>query len=116
MPIDRETPGWTVTRYCAPRKKSTSCVRNACSLRLEVDAVQDQVQVVAVGLDLGMVDLGERVFDRQLVEVEDVGEESALRPVWARSRSTHTQTPLSGLSQAGSTRSTIWVDPSAACL
>ena len=46
--------------------------RKQCSRRLEVDAVQDQVEVVVVGLDLGMVQLAERVFDRELVEVKDV--------------------------------------------
>ena len=41
--------------------------------RLEVDAVEDQIQVVAVRLDLRMVDGVERVLDRELVDVEDVG-------------------------------------------
>ena len=42
--------------------------------RLEIDAVQDQIEVVAVGLDLRMMDFGERVLDGQLVEVKRVGE------------------------------------------
>ena len=32
-----------------------SWVRKQCSLALEVDAVQDQVEVAVVGLDLGML-------------------------------------------------------------
>ncbi len=44
-------------------------------LGLEVDAVQDQVEVVAVGFDFRMVYLGDGVFDRELVEVKDVGEQ-----------------------------------------
>ena len=42
---------------------------------LEIDAVEDEIQVVAVGLDLGMMDFRERVLDGQLVEMEDVGED-----------------------------------------
>src|SRR5882672_2302160 len=41
---------------------------------LEIDAVKNQIQVVAVGFDLGMVELAEGVFDRKLVEVKDVAE------------------------------------------
>ena len=44
----------------------------------EVDAVEDQVEIVAVGFDLGMMELRQRVLDRQLVEVEDVGEDARL--------------------------------------
>src|SRR5262245_56089168 len=44
---------------------------------LEVDAVQDDVEVIAVGFDLGMVQFAEGVFDRQLVKVEDVAEDFA---------------------------------------
>ena len=44
----------------------------------EVDAVEDEIQIVAVRLDLRMVDLGQGVLDRQLVEVEDVVEDSGL--------------------------------------
>ncbi len=45
--------------------------------RLEVDPVEDQVQVVAVRLDFGMMRGAESVFHRQVVEVEDVGEDAA---------------------------------------
>ncbi len=41
---------------------------------LEVDAVEDEVKVVAVGFDFRVVDLGKGVFDRELVKVEDLGE------------------------------------------
>ena len=44
----------------------------------EVDAVQDQIEVVAVGFDLGMVRLAHRVFDGELVEVKHVGEDARL--------------------------------------
>ena len=40
----------------------------------EVDAVEDQIQIVAVGLDFRVVGLAHRILDRQLVEVEHVGE------------------------------------------
>ncbi len=43
--------------------------------RLEIDAVEDDVQVVAVGLDFRMVNLGDRILDRQLVELEYVGQD-----------------------------------------
>src|SRR5262245_4659090 len=43
---------------------------------LEVDAVQDEVEVVAVGFDLGVVQFAEGVFDRKLVKVEDVSEDA----------------------------------------
>ncbi len=42
----------------------------------EVDAVENQVQVVAVRLDLGMMNLGERILDGELVEVEHVAEDA----------------------------------------
>ena len=74
-----------------------SCVGNACSRGLEVDAVEDEVEVVAVGLDLGMMELAERVLDRQLVEVEDVGEDAAPRPASGWSRSTQTADAAVGL-------------------
>ena len=57
-----------------------------------------------------MVELAQGVLDGELVEVEDVVSTRASSGVgW--SRSTHTHTPLSGLSQAGSTASTQLVDP-----
>ena len=60
-------------------EEEVDVVRREAVLRcLEVDAVQDQVEVAAVALDLRVMDLGERVLDRQLVEVEDVGEDAAL--------------------------------------
>ena len=37
---------------------------------VEVDAVEDHVEVIPVALDLGGLDLLERVLDRQLVEAE----------------------------------------------
>ena len=48
----RRLPSWTVTRKRVARKKSVSWVSKACSLGLEVDAVQDDVEDVVVGLDL----------------------------------------------------------------
>ena len=42
----------------------------------EVDAVEDQIQVVAVRFDLRMVDLAERILDSEIVEFEDVGQDS----------------------------------------
>ena len=39
--------------------------------RAEVDPVENQIQVVAVGLDFRMVQRRQSVFHRQLVEVED---------------------------------------------
>src|SRR5687767_12915887 len=41
----------------------------------EIDAVQDQIEVAAVGLDLGMMDLAQRVLDREIVELEDLTED-----------------------------------------
>ena len=61
--------------YCGPRKKSTSCVRNACSLALKSMPCRIEIEVVAVGLDLGMMDFRQRVLDGQLVKVEDLGED-----------------------------------------
>src|SRR5688572_24214698 len=43
--------------------------------RLEVDAVQNQIQIVGVRLDLRMVDFADRVLDRQLVKMEHVRED-----------------------------------------
>ena len=45
---------------------------------LEVDAVENQIEVIAVRLDLGMMDLVERVLDGELVDVEDVRQEPRL--------------------------------------
>ena len=89
-PIDRDVPLWTVTRYCAPEEEVDVLRAERVLLGLEVDAVEDQVEVVAVGFDFGMVDLGERVFDGQLVEVEDVGQD--LRLLW-RGRARDPPTP-----------------------
>ena len=52
--------------------------REAVLLGAEVDAVEDQVQIVAVRLDLRMVRFFERVFDRQIVELEHVGQDARL--------------------------------------
>ena len=41
----------------------------------EIDAVEDQIQVVTVRFNLGMVDLAERILDREIVEFEDVGQD-----------------------------------------
>ncbi len=41
---------------------------------LEVDGVQNQIQVVAVGFDLRMMYVGERIFDGEIVEVEDLAQ------------------------------------------
>ena len=60
----------------------------------EVDAVQDQVEIVAVGFDLGMVNLAQRILDRQFVEVEHAGEDPTSPQRSGSLRSTHTQTPL----------------------
>src|SRR5687767_1406070 len=46
-------------------------------LYLEVYAVQDQVEVTLVRLDLGMVNLAERVFDGQRMKLEGLGENRA---------------------------------------
>src|SRR5256885_178482 len=42
--------------------------------RAEVDAVEDQVEVAFVALDLGMMHGRKRVLDRELVEGEDLAE------------------------------------------
>src|SRR5215212_8158007 len=46
--------------------------------RAEVYAVQDQVEIIAVGFNLRVVRFAQRVLDGQLVEVEDVAEHSGL--------------------------------------
>ena len=45
---------------------------------LEVYAVENQIEVIAVRLDLGMMNLVERVLDGELVDVEDVRQEPRL--------------------------------------
>ena len=42
---------------------------------LEVDAVKDHVEIAIVRLDFRVVDLAERVLDRERMEVKGVGEE-----------------------------------------
>ena len=44
---------------------------------LEIDAVEDEIDVAVVRLDLRMEDFAERVFDGELVEVEVVREDLA---------------------------------------
>jgi hypothetical protein len=46
----------------------------ACS-RAEVDAVQNQIQIFRVRLDLRMVDFADGILDRELVEMKDVSED-----------------------------------------
>jgi hypothetical protein len=46
--------------------------------RLEVDAVEDQIEVTVVGLDLRRLDLVDRVLDGELVEREGIAEEVRL--------------------------------------
>ena len=46
--------------------------------RAEVDAVENQIQIVAVRLDLRMVQRRQSVFHRQLVEVEDAPQDLRL--------------------------------------
>ncbi len=58
-------------------EEDVDLVRREAMLRgREVDAVQDQVEVVAVALDLGGLDLLERVLDGELVESERLGEDA----------------------------------------
>ena len=45
---------------------------------LKVDPVQDHVQIVAVRFNFRMVDLHERVFDGELVEVKDLRQDAGL--------------------------------------
>ncbi len=45
---------------------------------VEIDAVEHEVEVAVVRLDLRMEDFAERVFDRELVEAEVVREDAAL--------------------------------------
>ncbi len=45
---------------------------------LEIDAVENQIEVIAERLDLGMMNLVERVFDGELVDVEDVRQKPGL--------------------------------------
>ena len=44
----------------------------------EVNAVQDEIQILAVRLDLGLVDFGQGILDRQLMEVKHVIEDAGL--------------------------------------
>ena len=78
--------------------------------RFEVDAVEDQVEIVAVGLDLGMMGFGKGVLHRQLVEVEDIREHLDF---FGRGVDQVYPDPgaLSGVSHAGSTASTCRVAP-----
>ena len=76
--------------------------------------VENQVEVVAVGFDLGMVYLGEGVFDGQLVEVKDVGEDPRLLRSGRAQVDPHPDPAARRQrrrEENGSTRSTIWVDP-----
>src|SRR3954468_753100 len=50
--------------------------------RVEVDAVQDQVEEIAVRLDLRMVTFTECVLDRELVEVKHVGQDLRFLRAW----------------------------------
>ena len=93
-------------------EKKIDVVRRERGFRLlVVDAVQDQVEVAVVALDLWMVHLGDGVFHGQWMEVEDVGKHRQFVGV-GPARSTQTLAPLAGSSQAGSTRSTVSVRPS----
>ena len=51
-------------------------------LGLEVDAVENEVQVLAIRLHFRMVDFGERIFDCELVKMKDFGEDFGF--VWRR--------------------------------
>ena len=71
------------------------------------DAVQDQVQQLAVRLDLRQVHFRERVLDGQLVKVEDVPRAASLSGSPGDSRSTQTISVAPGASQRGSTDSAV---------
>jgi hypothetical protein len=61
------------------REEEVDVVRGeAVRVGLEVDAVQDDVEVAVVRLDLRVVAGLERVLDRQLVKAEDLGEHTGL--------------------------------------
>ena len=71
---------------------------------LEVDAVENQIEIIAVRLDLGMMNRVERVLDGELVDVEDIRQEPGL----LGRRVVHDDPErdvLPGSSQAGSTPS-----------
>ncbi len=73
--------------------------------------MEDQIQVVTVRFNFGMVDLAERILDSEIVEFEDVGQDSR----FIRCRIAQVDPDphaAAGLSQAGSTRSTHSVAPS----
>ena len=71
LPIDRDTPGWTVTRILRAEEEVDVPRLEAVLGGAEVDPVEDEVQIVAVGLDLGVVDVAEGILDGELVEVKD---------------------------------------------
>ena len=72
-------------------EEDVDLVRREAVLRgREVDAVQDQVEVVAVALDLGGLDLLERVLDGELVEGERLDEDARFLVASGTARSTQT--------------------------
>ena len=91
----RRWPSWTVTRKFGARKKSVSWVSKRVLGGVEVDAVQHDVEVVAVALDLGMGLALQRGLDGQLVEAEDVAQHRAVG-LGRLATSAHTTAPLSG--------------------
>ena len=106
----RVCPSCTVTRYvCA--EEEVDVVRRERGFRLlVVDAVQDQVEIAVVALDLRMVHLGDGVFHAsgwKWKTSDSIVSSSGVGPA----RSTQTFAPLAGSSQAGSTRSTVSVRP-----
>ena len=60
----------------ASKKKVDVARRETVLLLLEIDAVQDQVQIALIGLDLGKLNLAGRVLDGQRMEVKRVHEDA----------------------------------------
>ena len=91
----RRWPSWTVTRKFGAEEEVGVVRLEGVLGGLEVDAVQDDVEVAAVGLDLRMRLALQRGLDRQLVEAEDVAQHGARPPRSAPRRPPTPRTPLS---------------------
>ena len=73
----RRRPSWTVTRKFGPTEEIRLVRVEQVLVALEIDAVQDQVEVMPVRLDLRVGLTAQRRFDRQFVELEHGQEQRA---------------------------------------
>ena len=80
-------------------------------MRLAVDAVKNQIEIIGILLDLRKLQRAACVLDRERMEVEDVVQQRELVVTRGSQRSTHSFVVEDGSSQAGSTWSACLVAP-----